>query len=182
MRFQLSGRANMRTCSIDWLMPLAKLPDSKVKSTMRFGPMPAGPAGSFPAVNANGFGIPVGAKQKEAAWTFIQWALSKQMFLRMTLEKNQIAIPRRSVIGNEQYKQAMTVNGQDVGKLYLDTVEQSGPRGYMKYRVMPVFPQVGEKINKAIEQIASGQMDAKAAMEFAQQAAVADILKAGHKL
>lgn len=182
MRFQLSGRANMRTCSIDWLMPLAKLPDSKVKSTMRFGPMPGGPAGSFPAVNANGFGIPVGAKQKEAAWAFMQWALSKQSFLRMAMEKNQIAIPRRSVIANEQYRSAMTVNGQDIGKLYLDTVESSGPRGYMKYRVMPVFPQVGEKINKAIEQIASGQLEAKAAMELAQQAAVADIAKAGYKL
>lgn len=182
MRFQLSGRANMRTCSIDWLMPLAKLPDSKVKSTMRFAAMPGGKAGSFPAVNANGFGIPAGAKNKEAAWTFIQWALSKKTFLRMTLEKNQIAIPRKSVIANEQYKSAMTVNGQDVGKLYLETVEASGPRGYMKYRVMPVFPQVGEKINKAIEQIASGQMDAKAAMDLAQQAAVADIVKAGVKL
>lgn len=182
MRMQFAGRANIRTTSIDWLVPIAKAPESKVKDTMRFAPMPGGPAGSFPAVNANGFGIPAGSKQKEAGWAFIQWALSKANFRRMVLEKAYVTVPRRSIISSAEYREAMTINGQDVGKLYLDTVEASGPRGYMKYRNMPVFPQVGEKINKSIEQIASGQMDAKAAMDLAQQAALADIAKAGVKL
>lgn len=182
MRLQFAGRANIRTTSIDWLVPVAKAPESRVKGTMRFAPMPGGPAGSFPAVNANGFGIPAGAKNKEAGWTFIQWALSKANFRRMATEKAYVTVPRRSVIVSEEFKAAMTINGQDVGKLYLDTVEASGPRGYMKYRNMSVFPQVGEKINKAIEQIASGQTDAKTAMDLAQQAALADIAKAGVKL
>ncbi len=182
MRMQFAGRANIRTSSIDWLVPIAKAPESKVRSTMRFAPMPGGPAGSFPAVNANGFGIPAGAKNKEAAWTFIQWALSKESFRRMALEKAYVTVPRRSVIASPEFRESMTINGQDVGKLYIDTVEASGPRGYMRYRNIPVFPQVGEKINKAIEQIASGQLDAKTAMDQAQQAALADIAKAGVKL
>jgi multiple sugar transport system substrate-binding protein len=182
LRMQFAGRANIRTTSIDWLVPVAKAPESRSKGTMWFAPMPGGPAGSFPAVNANGFGIPAGSKNKEAGWTFIQWALSKASFRRMATEKGYVTVPRRSVIALPEYKEAMTFNGQDVGKLYLDTVEASGPRGYMKYRNMPVFPQVGEKINKAIEQIASGQMDAKAAMDLAQQAAIADIAKAGIRL
>jgi multiple sugar transport system substrate-binding protein len=182
MRYQFAGRANIRTTSIDWLVPIGKNPDSKTRETMRFEPMPGGPAGSFPAVNANGFGIPAGAKNKEAAWTFIQWATSKRIFKRQVLENAYVTVPRRSVVTSAEYHDANMINGQDVGKLYLDTVEASAPRVYMKYRNNPMFPLVGEKINKAIEQIASGQMDAKAAMDAAQQAAVADIAKAGVKL
>lgn len=182
MRYQFAGRVNIRTTSIDWLVPISKSPESKVKETMRYAPMPGGPAGSFPAVNANGLAIPLGSKNKEAAWAFIQWALSKAMFRRQALENAYVTVPRRSVIQSPEFREAMTINGQDVGKLYIDTVDAAGPRGYMKYRNMPIFPQVGEKINKAIEQIASGQMDAKAAMDLAQQAALADIAKAGVKL
>ena len=182
LRQQYAGRANMRTCSLDWLVPVAKSPDSKVKDTVRFAPMPGGPGGSFPAVNANGFGIPAGARNKEAAWMFIQWATSKAVFRRQALEKSQVGVPRTSVLQSPEYREAMTINGQDVGKLYLDTISAEAPKTYMKYRQTPIFPQVGEKINKAIEQIASGQMDAKTAMSLAQAAAIEDIKKAGVKL
>ena len=182
MRYQFAGQANIRTCSIEWLVPIARSPESKTRETMRFAPMVGGPAGSFPAVNANGFGIPAGAKNKEAAWTFIQWALSKAMFTRQVQQNSYVTVPRRSVVRSAEYRKVMTINGQDVGKLYLDTVDAKGVGNYMKYRNMPVFPQVGEEINKAIEKIVSGQTNAKAAMDAAQQAAVADILKAGVKL
>lgn len=181
-RMQLAGRANIRTASIDWLVPLAKLKDSKVRSTVRYAPLPKGPGGSFPGVNANGFGIPVGAKNKEAAWTFIQWALSKASFERMALQKAYVTVPRRSIIATPQFKEAMTINGQDVGQLYIDTVDAPGVSDYMKYRNMAVFPQVGEKINIAISQIISGQANAKTALDQAESAAIADIRKAGVKL
>jgi multiple sugar transport system substrate-binding protein len=42
-----------------------------------------------------------------------------------------------------------------------------------------VFPQVGDKINKAIERIATGQDDGPGAMAQAQEEAVADLKKAG---
>ena len=49
----------------------------------------------------------------------------------------------------------------------------------MKYRTVPVFPQVGDKINKAIERIATGQQNGAEAMRQAQQEAVQDLKKAG---
>ena len=48
--------------------------------------MPAGPAGNFPGSNSHGFGIPAGAKNKEAAWEFIKWAMSKDTLRRIALD------------------------------------------------------------------------------------------------
>lgn len=178
-RAQMSGRANIRTTSVDWLLALGKSPESQVRDTVRFAPFPSGPAGRFPAVNGNAYGIPAGARQKRAAWEFIKWALSKDMVRRLALEKNQLSTARRSVINDPAFKKEMMINGQDVAAIYLDTMEQTGQRGYMKYRTLPVYPQVGEKINKAIERIASGQSTAAVAMAAAQEEAVADMKKAG---
>jgi multiple sugar transport system substrate-binding protein len=76
----------------------------------------------------------------------------------------------------------MTLNGQDVAALYLKVLELGGKTGYMKYRTVPVFPQVGDKINKAIEQIATKQMGAREAMKQAQAQAIEDLKKAGVRL
>lgn len=177
-----SGKVNIRTQAIAWLVPLANAEDSTVRATVRFGYMPRGPAGAFPGSVSHGFGIPVGAKQKRAAWEFIKWALSKEMVRRAALEKGYIAVCRRSVISEPAYRRNMTFNGQDVGALYLRVLEESGRLGYMRYRVVPVYPQVGDQINKAIERIATKQQSAKEAMAQAQRDAIAEIKKAGIKI
>lgn len=182
MNAQLSGRANIRTQAIAWMVPLTKSPKSRVRETVRYGLMPAGPAGNFPGSNSHGFGIPLGAKNKKAAWAFIKWAFSKDMVRRMALEKGYSAVCRRSVIEDPAYKQNMTLNGQDVASLYLQVLELGGKSGYMKYRTVPVFPQVGDKINKAIERIATKQQSSKAAMAQAQQEAIFELKKAGVKV
>ena len=182
MRAQIGGRANIRTQAIGWMTPLVKHEDSKVKTTARFGLMPAGPAGNFPGSNSHGFGIPLGSQKKEAAWAFIQWAMSKQTLRKIALQKGYSAVCRRSIITDPEYKKAMTLNGQDVASLYLQVLELGGRSGYMKYRTVPVFPQVGDKINKAIEKIASNQMTAAAAMKEAQEQAIADLRKSGIKV
>jgi multiple sugar transport system substrate-binding protein len=179
MRAQLAGRANIRTQAIGWMTPLAKQDDSTIKETVRYALMPAGPAGNFPGSNSHGFGIPKGAKNKEAAWEFIKWAMGKDMTRRIALEKGYSAVCRRSVIEDPAYKEALTLNGQDVAGLYLQVLELGGKSGYMKYRTVPVFPQVGDKINKAIERIATGQQDGAPAMAQAQDEAIADLKKAG---
>jgi len=141
--------------------------------------MPSGPAGNFPGCNSHGLGIPAGAKQKRAAWEFIKWAMSKETQRRVTLEKGYAASCRRSIITDPAYRKGLTVNGQDVAALYLKVLELAGKSGYMKYRTVPVFPQVGDKINKAIEVVATKQMSAEAAMKQAQAEAIADLKKAG---
>ena len=48
MRSQMSGRANIRTQAITWMVPLAKHAESTVQKTVRYGLMPAGPDGQLP--------------------------------------------------------------------------------------------------------------------------------------
>ena len=179
MQSQLSGRANMRSQAITWQLPLAKNPDSTVKKTVRYGLIPAGPKGAFPGVACHGFGIPAGSRQKGAAWEFIKWSLSKEMLTRLVKEHGYPSVCRRSVIDSTVFHEALTLNGQDVASLYSKTLERVGEAGYMKYRTVPVFPQVGDKINRAIEAIATKQLDAAAALKQAEAQAVEDIKKAG---
>ena len=66
MRSQMSGRANMRTQAITWMVPLAKHDESVVKKTVRYGLMPAGPKGNFPGSNSHGARHP-GRLQEEGS-------------------------------------------------------------------------------------------------------------------
>ena len=182
MTAQISGRANIRTQAIAWMVPLSKHANSKVKKTVRYALMPGGPKGNFPGSNSHGFGIPLGARNKKAAWEFIKWALSKKMVRRVALEKGYSAVCRRSVIEDPQYKENMTLNGIDVASIYVKVLEMGGQTGHMAYRTVPVFPQAGDKINKAIERIVTKQQTAKEAMKQAQKEAISDLKKAGVKM
>ncbi|HEX5325959.1 MAG TPA: extracellular solute-binding protein [Acetobacteraceae bacterium] len=182
LQSQLSGRANMRTNALTWGLPLAKDPASTVKHTVRYAMVPSGPAGDFPGSNCHGFGIPAGSRKKGAAWEFIKWALSKQMLERLVKEHGYPSVCRRSVIESEPFKQALTLNGQDVASLYLKVLDLGGERGYMKYRTVPVFPQVGDKINRTIEAVATKQMSPAAALKQAETQAIEAIKMGGYKI
>jgi multiple sugar transport system substrate-binding protein len=179
MQSQKTGRANLRTQAITWMVPLAKDPDSRVKDTVRYGMVPAGPAGAFPGSNSHGFGIPVGSRNKEAAWEFIKWAVSKELLTRMLEDHGYPSICRRSIIDSELFKETLTLNGQDVASLYLEVLELGGKTGYMRYRTVPQFPQIGDKINIAIERVATGQATGEVAMREAQAEAEADLIRSG---
>jgi multiple sugar transport system substrate-binding protein len=51
-------------------------------------------------------------------------------------------------------------------------LERGGEEPYMRYRTVPIFPQVGDKLNNAIEKIATNQQSAEEAMAQAQSEAV----------
>ena len=83
-------------------------------------------------------------------------------------------------MGSEEYRRRFTINGQDIGAMYRAVLDKpSGGNNYMAYRTVPVFPQVGDKINRAIERITSGQAQPEAAMQQAQAETVADLKRAG---
>src|SRR5262249_39368816 len=182
MRAQMSGRANMRTQAVTWGVPLVKDPESKVAKTTRFALMPAGPSGNFPGSNSHGLGIPAGSKKKEAAWEFIKWALSKDTIGMVVKNHGYPSVCRLSVIKSPEFKQVLSLNDQDVASLFLEVLQLGGKTGYMKYRTVPVFPQVGDKINKAIERIATRQQAAPEALKQAQAEAIQDLQKAGIKV
>ncbi len=182
MQSQKNSRAMFRTQAITWGVPLAKDDDSKVKDKVRYALMPGGPAGNFPGSNSHGFGIPVGSKNKKAAWEFIKWAVGKQMTKTLVEKHGYPSVCRQSIISSEAFKEAMTLNGQDVASIFLDVLKLGGKSGYMKYRTVPQFPQIGDKLNKAIERVATKQQGGKESMAQAQAEAVADLKKSGVKI
>jgi multiple sugar transport system substrate-binding protein len=177
----LQGRVNYITFNHAWLVQLGDPKKSKVASTVAYSLAPAGPKGRFPGVASHGFGIPAGSKKKDAAWEFIKWAMSKEMFRRMLVEKGYGSVTRRSVIDLPEFRKLMTINGYDVADLYLKTIDLAS-KGYMKYRTVNVYPQVDVLIDKAIQLITSQQMSAKEAMGWTQTNAIAELKKAGVNL
>jgi multiple sugar transport system substrate-binding protein len=175
------GRVNFTILNHAYLVQLGNAAQSKVAKTVRFGPVPRGPAGAFPQVAVHGWGIPIGSKNKGAGWEFIKWSMSKDLLKRMLDEKGYAGLTRASTLQSPAFKAAMTVNGQDLGQLYLDTVDTTRD-GHMAYRTVHVFPQAGQQINHAIEAIASGQQSAKDALTQAQTSLIADLKRAGVQL
>jgi multiple sugar transport system substrate-binding protein len=174
---QLNGRANFRISSVDGFTSLAADPNSRVKKSLRFGLVPSGPAGQFPGVNGHGWGIPSGARNKEAAWEFIKWATSKETFLQL-VRRGYSSVPRLSVLNLDEYRTANTINGQDIGQLVVETL-RLGRSGYMKYRTVAVWPQIGDAINRAVERVATSQQDGRAAMAQCQREVIDELRRAG---
>lgn len=179
----LTGRANIFIHSSAWVTPILLSEESKVKGTSRVVRSPAGPVHDHPASNSQGLGIPKNAKNKKAAWEFIKWALGPDISMRLVKEHGHSSVCRRSIITSDTYRKLNTVNGQDLGALYLEVLELPGKgENYMAYRTVKEFPIVGDVLNKAFEQVATGQLPAKDAMNAAQDQAIAALRRAGTQL
>ena len=174
------GRANYTSSNETFVVQMAAA-DSKVAKTCALSLTPGGPAGRFPNVAAHGWGIPVGSRNKDAAWEFITWSMSKELTERMFNDHGYSSVTRRSMIKRPEFRQKMQINGIDVAKLYLDTLEL-GAKGYTVYRTVAPYPPIDHEIDVAIQSIVSKQMTAKQAMAQAQQNALTQLKRAGVKL
>lgn len=175
------GRVNFTDAGQLHLAQLGDAATSRTLKTVRFGQVPKGPAGRFPGTAVHGLGIPAGSKNKEAAWAFIQWALSKQTTRKAVLA-GYGSPARRSDINAKDFRDRQVINGSDLAQLSLDALELSAKTGHMKYRTVSVYPQVDQQLNKAIALIASGQASARQALQQAQAQSIAELKRAGVSL
>ena len=174
-----AGRVNYSTLNLVWLALMGGA-DSKVVSTSNFALFPKGPKGRFPGIASHAWGIPEGSKNKDAAWEFIKWAMSKEMLNKLVTKHGLASVTRQSTINSAAFKGKMTINGQDLGKIFIDTLKYS-EQGHMKYRSVHVYPQMNEQIVQAISRVVSGQMKARESFKLAQTNAMADLKRAGVK-
>lgn len=173
-----AGRTQCITQGQDYLTQLADKQSSKVASTAAWGHIPAGPAGRFPGASVHAFGIPVGSRNKEAAWQFIVWANSKATQLR-AVEQGYGAPTRQSALSSAAFALQQSANGFDIGQLAAEALALTAKTGHMKYRTVASYPQVDLQLNKAIELIVTKQLNAEQAMQRAQVASVAELRRAG---
>jgi len=175
------GRVNFTDQGQLYLAQLGDPATSKTIKTVKFGLVPKGPAGRFPGTAVHGLGIPAGSKNKEAAWAFIAWALSKQTTHKAVLA-GYGSPARKSDLELPAFRARQNINGTDLARLAQDSIELASRTGHMKYRTVSVYPQVDQQINKAIELVATKQLSAKQAMQQAQAASIADLKRAGLSL
>jgi len=73
------GRGAMWWDGIGFSAPLVDPTKSRVVGKVGFAPVPAGPKAHNCATFIDGVGIPAKAKNKKAAWLFLQWVTGKQI-------------------------------------------------------------------------------------------------------
>ena len=173
-----NGRANYSAIGQTYLSQVGG-PNSKTASTVAYSQVVRGPAGRFPGVATHGLGIPAASKNKDAAWAFIQWALSKKNTRRAIAEERYASPTRRSDFESVEFKRITSLNGYDLSELISSAVDLAAKQGHMKYRTVPVYPQVDQQLNKAIANIVSGQLSPKQAIEQAQAGSITDLRRAG---
>ena len=105
--------------------------------------------------------------------------MSKKNTRRAIVEEKYASPTRRSDFDSAEFRQGATINGYDVASLLSDSIDLSAKQGHMKYRTVHVYPQVDQQLNKAIANIASGQLSAKQAIEQAQAGSIAELKRAG---
>ncbi len=96
----MQGRAAMWWDGIGFSAPLLDKNKSRVTDKVGFAPVPAGPKSHNAATFIEGIGIPKAAKNKKAAWLFVQWITGKDM-MNEQLRAGAGTPPRLSCYGRE---------------------------------------------------------------------------------
>jgi multiple sugar transport system substrate-binding protein len=172
-----AGRVNYQLNNHAFLL-LAGESGSRVRETVNFGMFPAGPKGRFPGIASHAWGIPTGARNKDASWEFIKWSMSKELLTRMVNEKGYGSITRASILNSPGFRERTTINGVDTTKIYVDSLATAS-QGHMAYRTVHVYPQANAQMNQAMERVISGQMGARESFQLAQRNTIADLRRAG---
>jgi multiple sugar transport system substrate-binding protein len=77
------GRAAMWIDGVGWAPPLEDPNASRIVGKVGYTVVPAGPKGQYSATYGDGIGIAAASKNKEAAYLYCQWAVSKLMGSRL---------------------------------------------------------------------------------------------------
>jgi len=161
-----------------WLTQAMDKAKSQVHDKIKIARVPKGPARRAPQMAVHGFGLPTNSRQKEAAWLLLQWATSQEMMGYVMEKQSYQGVTRNSVAGSKAYKEKFTIGGGDLGAIRQEAFDTA----QIAYRVVPEFVPIGDRVGIAIQQIATKQKSAKAAMDEAQKDVVEIIKKAGYKI
>ncbi len=173
------GRAALWIDAFVLFPPLRDPAASTIADTVRFAPVPQGPAGRFPIFASHGTHIPANAKNKEAAWEMLKWMTSKEMQERLAFEFNYPQVTRLSLLSDPRYSELYTWGGIDLGQAMTQASDDSTK---MAYRTIPEFSAVGDRVGIAIQEYITNQKDATLTMQDAQRDVIAILRGAGYDI
>jgi ABC-type glycerol-3-phosphate transport system substrate-binding protein len=114
-----------------------------------------------PSVFCTGFAIPTAAKNADASWQFIQWALSKEVQLRGTLTGERIDVTRKSVMNDPQFVSKVSYDNGN----WLKAVQGGTAKCDPEYRPrIADWAKLGDIVAGALSRVTSRQATAEAAI------------------
>jgi len=128
---------------------------SQVVDKVGFAVVPGGAAGRFPPFVSHGLCIATDSENAEAAYLFLEWATSADVFKRVALNTAHVAVTRNSV-----WEDADFIAKYDFdygGGSFLAAFQESlnlAPFDY--YPAFPAWTQIGDIIGLALQEIEIG--------------------------
>lgn len=172
------GQAGFWVDALGIFSPITNPETSKVADKVEITLPPGGPGGRFPQIATHGLQIPAGSKKKDAAWEFISWATSKEFMFRAVTEASYSAVNRKSILTSDEYAEIFNKGESNIGKLVIDSLDLSR----CAYRVVPEFPEVGQRLGQAIGEIISEQKTVKDALDSLQADAEQIMIQGGNEI
>jgi multiple sugar transport system substrate-binding protein len=100
------GRAAMWIDGVGWAPPLEDPNASRIVGKVGYTLVPAGPKGQYSATYGDGIGIAAASKNREAAYLFCQWVVSKQMGARLLQAGGGVPF-RNSVLNDDTVRKGV---------------------------------------------------------------------------
>ena len=140
---------------------------STVRGKVGYAMVPKGPNGRHPAFTGHGVALAADAPNRDAAWLFLQWALSRDLTLKIALESNHVAVSRNSVWEDPAFIEKWNLPGAggDFLKAFQDSLNAADP----DYRPrISGWGEVNRSYGEALQTIMLGDKAPGEAMADAQ--------------
>ena len=141
---------------------------------------PMGPVQDAFSYYAHGLMIPRMARNKEAAWLFLQYMTSKDFLMKRALIYGAGDATRLSVLKDSRY--TITFDFGDWGKINAESLELASkqPDPYFIPYYLPEWKEIGDTIGIALQNIITGDKSAKEALEEANRGVLEILTEAGY--
>jgi multiple sugar transport system substrate-binding protein len=144
------GRAAMWIDGVGWAPPLEDPNASRVVGKVGYTLVPAGPKGQYSATYGDGIGIAQASPNKEAAWLYCQWAVSKLMGARLLQSGGGVPF-RNSVLNDETVRKGVKMPPE-----WLDSVIGSAKISKLGLPVLIPVAEFRDLLGAAITATLSG--------------------------
>jgi multiple sugar transport system substrate-binding protein len=144
------GRAAMWIDGVGWAPPVEDPNASRVVGKVGYALVPAGPKGRYSATYGDGIGVAQASKNKEAAYLYCQWAVSKLMGSRLLQTGGGVPF-RNSILNDEGVRRGVKMPPE-----WLDSVVGSAKISKLGLPVVIPVAEFRDLVGAAITATLSG--------------------------
>lgn len=151
---------------------------SKVAGKIGFT-LPTGPSGAnLQWLYNEGLAITAGSKNKDAAWLFLQWRMSRDVTMKEALELNRTDVPNLYVLDSPEFKAYVEENNLTA---FIDALQGSWKMTTAEHwPFYPEFAAIGDSFSAEVSSAIAGSKSVDEALASAQAALTKIMTDAGH--